>query len=89
MEDNLKITIKEYLGDDRYIDHILILKATDSITPWGNNAFCWEGEYKGEKISVLVNRGDSAEFANIIKPDSLNITNQIVSEVNRVLRKLN
>lgn len=89
MEDNLKITIKEYLGDDRYIDHILILKTMDSITPWGNNPFRWEGEYKGEKISVLVNRGDSAEFANIIKPDSLNITDQIVSEINRVLRKLN
>jgi hypothetical protein len=89
MEDNLKITIKEYLGDDRYIDHILIIKAIDSITPWGNNPFRWEGEYKGGKISVLVNRGDSAEFANIIKPDSLNITDQIVSEINRVLRKLN
>ena len=89
MEDDLKITIKEYLEDDRYIDYVLILKATDSITPFGNNPFCWEGEYKGKKISVQVNRGDSAEFDNIINPDSLNIANQIVSEVNRVLRKLN
>lgn len=89
MEDDLKITIKEHLGDDRYIDHLLILKATESITPWRNNDFRWEGEYKGEKIYVHLKRGDTEKFANISKPDNLKITDQIFSEIKRVLRKLN
>lgn len=88
MEDSLKINIKEYLGDDRFIDHSIILKAKESISPWTSNDFLWEGEYKGEIISVFLNRRETSEFADITKPDHLNITNQIISEIDRVLRKL-
>lgn len=89
MEDDLKISIKEFMGDDTYINHLIILKAIESITVWGNNDFIWVGEYKGQEISVSLSRGDSGEFSRINKPDNLNITNEIIKEVNRVIRKLN
>jgi len=89
MKDDLKLIIKEYIGADSYIDCSITLKAKESVTPWETNDFLWVGEYKGQQIIVSINRGDSGEFAKITKPAELNIANQIIDEINRVLRKLN
>ena len=89
MSDDLQIKHTEYLGDDRYLDHTITLYSQASITPWTTNDFQWAGEYKSQKIIVQLPRQSSAEFAVITKPSELNITDQIIDEVKRVLRKLN
>jgi len=89
MEDNIIIIIKEYLGDERYINMPLTLYSKESITPWGTNDFRWEGDYKGEKIKVTLKRGDSEYFAKIEKPEKYNIADQIRLEIKRIIRKLN
>jgi hypothetical protein len=85
MSDSLKIKITRYLKD-LYIDDIIELKPTTSITPWGTDNFIWEGSYQGEKITVNLPRQTFKEDATIKKNDTLNISNHIFTELKRVLK---
>ena len=89
MTNDLKIKIAKFLYDDQYINDDIILKPTSSFSPWKENDFHWEGYYKEDKLTVLLKRNTSAEFAEITNPTNLNIENQIVEELERVLKQLN
>jgi hypothetical protein len=88
MENDLRIKFIEY-SSDGYSQHSIVLKALTSITPWGDNDFLWQGDYKGKIIKVKLKRWYPGETSIIDKPNDLNITDEIISEVNRVIRKLN
>lgn len=90
MNDSLKIVLSYYSKDGYLIKDIITLYPITDISPFGDNdKFIWEAIYKNEKISVKLLRGKIEEDAEIIKPHDLDINWQIISELKRVLRKLN
>lgn len=90
MADNdIKISIKEYLGDDRYIDYPVILQCKTPIILGTSDSFIWKGEYKGKQITVKVEKGDTSDFAIIEGTIGLNIDEKIRVEIDKILRKLN
>lgn len=89
MSNDIKISIKEHLGDNRYIDYPLTLKCKTPIVIETSDSFIWEGEYKGELIKVVVEKGDTSDFAIIEGTEGINIDEEIRAEIYRILRKLN
>lgn len=89
MSNDICISIKEYLGDDRYINHTIILKCKTPIIIGTSKPFIWEGNYKDKPIRVTVENGDTSDFAIIEGTENLNIDEDIRSGINRILRKLN
>ncbi len=89
MENNIQIKQKKYLGDNRYIDDTITLYCESGISPWGREPFLWAGNYEGDKIKVKLERNTSEHLAEIIKPKHLNISDQIIEEIRRILRQIN
>ena len=89
MSDNIKLNIKEHLGDEMYMDHPLTLVCKTSISINGTEPFCWVGKYKNVEIIVTLQRGDSEDFVNIQNETNLNIDHEIIKEVGKIIRKLN
>ena len=89
MSNNLEINIKKSLGGNNFINYPVTLFCKSQISPWGINDFHWEGKYENEIIAVKVPRGNSEHSAKIQKPNSLNIDDQVIKEIKRVIGKLN
>jgi hypothetical protein len=89
MNNNLNIKVRKFDSNGYIIEDIIELQPKTSITPWGTEDFIWHGNYLGEEILVKLTRGRFEEGAFISKPDNLNISDQILIELKRVLRKLN
>ncbi len=88
-EDDIQITIKEYISEDRYLNYPLVLRCTSEISIYTTEPFKWEGEYNGQKIYVILEKGDSADFAIIDGASGLNLNEKIRKEITRIIRKLN
>jgi hypothetical protein len=88
-QDDIKISIKEHLGDDRYFDYPLILKCKTPIINETSDPFEWQGTYNGKEITVTVEKGDKSDFAVIEGTDGLNINEKIRKQIDQILRKLN
>ena len=90
MNDSLKILLSYNYKDGYLIKDIITLYPITDISPFSDNdKFVWEGVYENKKIVVKLLRGKLEEDAEIDNPHSLNINLDIISELKRVLRKLN
>ncbi len=86
MNNNIKLTIKEYLGNNQYIDASIILYAKTSISPFKKNDITWEGNYKNQKIKVILKENDTADFAEIDNPTGINLEEEIRKEIKKIVR---
>ncbi len=88
MNNNLKIKIQKRFKDGNYIDMQITLYLKSDLSLWNTGKFIWKGEHDGDPIIVKLDRGEPSDMAEITKPSDLNIADQIIAEIERVLKQL-
>lgn len=91
MDTDLNIKVRRGFNDGTCNEDVITLFLKTDFSPYGNNEFfIWEGSYNNRPIRVSLKRQTNEREAQIEGlGEELNIENDIINELKRVLEILN